>query len=175
MTEGVVAGVHADAFRAACAQFATGVSVVTTSTPEGDFGVTVNAFTSLTLEPPQVLVCLAGTSKTWLAIRRARVFAVNVLAADQVALARLFATKHPDKFGLTRATVRRGVANVPLLDGALSTLECRLVDAIARDTHIVLIGRVVRVEHDPAKEPALFFRRRLLTPRDLAAVLPDLG
>jgi 3-hydroxy-9,10-secoandrosta-1,3,5(10)-triene-9,17-dione monooxygenase reductase component len=176
VTEGVVAaGVHSDAFRAACAQFATGVSVVTTSTPEGDFGVTVNAFTSLTLEPPQVIVCLAATSRTWLAIRRSRVFAVNVLAADQVALARLFATKHPDKFGLMPAPLRRGAVDAPLFDGALSTLECRLADALARDTHVVLIGQVVRVEHDPDKEPALFFRRRLLTPRDLAVVPPDLG
>lgn len=160
MKEGLVAA-GADAFRAACAQFATGVSVVTTSTPAGDFGITVNAFTALTLEPPQVIVCLAHTSNTWRAIREVGVFAVNVLAADQVPLARLFATKHPDKFGLMRATTRRGVLGVPLLDGTLSGLECRLVDAIARDTHVVLIGQVVRVRHGPPKAPALFFRSRL--------------
>ena len=85
----VVAGARtgdnrAGAFRSACAQFATGVLVVTTSTPEGDFGATVNAFTALTLEPPQVIVCLARTSSTWAAIEEARVFAVNVLASAQV-------------------------------------------------------------------------------------------
>jgi flavin reductase (DIM6/NTAB) family NADH-FMN oxidoreductase RutF len=163
----------ADAFRSACAQFATGVSVVMTSTPEGDFGVTVNAFTALTLEPPQVIVCLANTSNTWRAIREVRVFAVNVLAADQVPLARLFATKHPDKFGLMQATTHRGVLGVPLLDGALSRLECRLVDAIARDTHMVLIGRVVHVEHDPAKAPALYFRSQLYEGFDAAAAPAD--
>jgi flavin reductase (DIM6/NTAB) family NADH-FMN oxidoreductase RutF len=164
MTDGLVAagtGVDGDAFRAACAQFATGVSVVTTSTPAGDFGVTVTAFTSLTLDPPQVIVCLARTSNTWAAIRAARVFAVNVLAADQIALARLFATKHPDKFGRMRATARRGAVGAPVLDGALSTLECRLVDAIATGTHMVLVGQVVHVEHDPTKAPALFFRSHL--------------
>jgi 3-hydroxy-9,10-secoandrosta-1,3,5(10)-triene-9,17-dione monooxygenase reductase component len=161
MTKVAGADVRADAFRAACAQFATGVSVVMTSTPDGDFGVTVNAFTSLSLEPPQVIVCPAGTSNTWRAIRQVRIFAVNVLAADQVPLARLFATKHPDKFGLMQATARRGGLGVPLLDGALSKIECRMVDAIARDTHVVLIGQVVRVEHDPAKAPALFFRSHL--------------
>lgn len=161
MMEVAGAGVRADAFRAACAQFATGVSVVMTSTPEGDFGVTVNAFTALSLEPPQVIVCLARTSNTWRAIRQARVFAVNVLAADQIPLARLFATKHPDKVRLMQATARRGVVGVPLLDGALSKLQCRLVDAIARDTHVVLIGQVVQVEHDPAKAPAVFFRSQL--------------
>jgi 3-hydroxy-9,10-secoandrosta-1,3,5(10)-triene-9,17-dione monooxygenase reductase component len=171
------AEVSADTFRAACAQFATGVTVVTTATPEGDFGVTVNAFTSLTLEPPQVVVCLARTSNTWGAIERARVFAVNVLAADQVAVGLLFATKHPDKFGVARAASHRGVAGVPLLDGALATLECRLADAIPRDTHVMLVGQVVNVRHNPAKDPALFFRsglyegftaaaRRTPTPRD---------
>jgi len=168
------AGVHAEAFRAACAQFATGVSVVTTSTPDADFGVTVNAFTALTLEPPQVIVCLAHTSNTWRAIRKARVFAVNVLSADQVPLARLFATKHPDKFRLVRATVRRGVGGVPLFDGALSNLECRLVDTIARGTHVVLIGQVVGVRHDPApKAPALFFRSHLYEGFVAAATVGD--
>jgi 3-hydroxy-9,10-secoandrosta-1,3,5(10)-triene-9,17-dione monooxygenase reductase component len=163
MSDGTIAAgatVQPDAFRAACAQFATGVSVVTTSTSEEDFGLTVTAFTSLTLDPPQVIVCLAHTSNTWAAIRRARVFTVNVLAADQIALARLFATKHPEKARLMRTT-RRGLGGVPLLDGALSTLECRLVDAIAQATHVVLIGQVVRVEHDPYKAPALFFRSHL--------------
>jgi 3-hydroxy-9,10-secoandrosta-1,3,5(10)-triene-9,17-dione monooxygenase reductase component len=148
------------AFRAACAQFATGVLVVTTSTPDGDFGATVNAFTALTLEPPQVLVCLARTSRTRAAIEEARVFAVNVLAADQVAVARLFATAEPDKFSRLPVPMRRGATGVPVLDGALCTLECRLTDAIAKDTHVVLIAGVVRVRHDPVKKPALFFRSR---------------
>ena len=150
-----------DAFRTACAQFATGVIVVTTSTPDGDFGATVNAFTTLTLEPPQVLVCLARTSRTRAAIEEARTFAVNVLAADQVAVARLFATPEPDKFSRLPVALRRGATGVPLLDGALCTLECRLADAIARDTHVVLIAGVIRVRHDPVKAPALFFRSRL--------------
>ena len=149
------------AFRAACAQFATGVLVVTTSTPDGDFGATVNAFTALTLEPPQVLVCLARTSRTRAAIEEARVFAVNVLAADQVAVARLFATAEPDKFSRLPVPVRRGATGVPVLDGALCTLECRLTDAIAKDTHVVLIAGVIRVRHDPMKTPALFFRSRI--------------
>ena len=164
MSDGSIAAgatVQPDAFRAACAQFATGVSVVMTSTSDGDFGVTVTAFTSLTLAPPQVIVCLAHTSNTWAAIRQARVFAVNVLAADQIELARLFATKQPDKVRLIPAMAHRGVGGVPLLDGALSTLECRLVDAIGQSTHVVLIGQVVRVEHDPNKTPALYFRSHL--------------
>jgi 3-hydroxy-9,10-secoandrosta-1,3,5(10)-triene-9,17-dione monooxygenase reductase component len=153
--------IRADAFRAACAQFATGVAVVTTSTPEGDFGVTVNAFTPLTLEPPQVIVCLARTSTTWRAISQARVFAVNVLAADQLLLARLFATKQRDKFRQVPVTSRQCVLGAPVLDGVLATLECGLAEAIMRDTHMVLIGKVVRMRHDRTKSPALYFRSRL--------------
>jgi 3-hydroxy-9,10-secoandrosta-1,3,5(10)-triene-9,17-dione monooxygenase reductase component len=157
----VTGHIRADAFRAACAQFATGVAVVTTSTPEGDFGVTVSAFTPLTLEPPQVIVCLARTSSTWQAISQARVFAVNVLAADQLPLARLFATKQRDKFRQMPVISRQGIVGVPVLDGALSTLECGLAEAIMRDTHMVLIGEVVRMRHDRTKAPALYFRSRL--------------
>jgi flavin reductase (DIM6/NTAB) family NADH-FMN oxidoreductase RutF len=163
--------VRTDAFRAACAQFTTGVTVVTASTPEGDFGVTVNSFTSLSLEPPQVIVCLARTSNTWAAIQEAGVFAVNVLAADQVALARLFATKRPDKFDPARGDsdgteppevrTRRGTVGAPLLEGVLATLECRLADAFPSGTHTIIVGRVVHLDHDPAKGPALFFRSRL--------------
>jgi flavin reductase (DIM6/NTAB) family NADH-FMN oxidoreductase RutF len=72
-----------------------------------------------------------------------------------------------------RATARRGAMGVPLLDGALSKLECRLVDAIARDTHVVLIGQVDRVEHDPAKGPAVFFRSHLYEGFSAAATAGD--
>jgi flavin reductase (DIM6/NTAB) family NADH-FMN oxidoreductase RutF len=112
-------------------------------------------------EPPQVIVCLARTSSTWQAISQARVFAVNVLAADQLPLARLFATKHHDKFRRMPVTSSQGIVGAPVLDGALSTLECRLAEAIMRDTHMVLIGKVVRLRHDRTKAPALYFRSRL--------------
>ena len=166
-------GVPAVALRAACALFATGVVVVTTSTSAGDFGATVNAFTALTLEPPQVLLCLARTSSTWTAIEQARVFAVNVLAADQVALARLFATKHRDKFGRSQVATRRGSDGAPVIDGALCTLECTLTETFASGTHMVLIGQVSRVGHDPAKTPALFFRSRLYSGFAAAAAPED--
>lgn len=163
VNEGTVAPLagRAEAFRAVCAQFATGVVVVTTSTSAGDFGATVNAFTTLSIEPPQVLVCLARTSSTWAAIEEAGAFAVNVLAADQVALARLFATKQPDKFTRAQVTARPGGVGAPVIEGALCTLECTLAEAFARNTHVVLIGQVSGWRHDPAKAPALFFRSRL--------------
>jgi 3-hydroxy-9,10-secoandrosta-1,3,5(10)-triene-9,17-dione monooxygenase reductase component len=149
-----------EGFRAACAQFATGVVAVTASADGRTFGSTVNSFTSLTLDPPQVLVCLARTSTTWSAIERSGAFAVNVLAADQVPVARLLASKEPDK--MARIGTRPGTRGLPLIQGALSWFECSLSEAVPSGTHLVLIGSVLRVRSCAGKAPALFFRSELL-------------
>ncbi|GII96911.1 nitrilotriacetate monooxygenase [Sinosporangium siamense] len=148
-----------DAFRQACAQFPTGVVVVTTVLDGAPYGITVNAFTSLTLEPPQVLVCLAATSRTWTAIEQSGVFAVNVLAADQASTARLFATKDPDKFGCVDHVP--GAVGAPLLTGTAARFECQLAGTLRNNSHWMLIGRVVSLESDPTREPLLFLRGRL--------------
>ncbi|MFF0451353.1 flavin reductase family protein [Streptomyces sp. NPDC004609] len=148
-----------DTFRTACAQFPTGVVVVTTADGGQLYGSTVNAFTSLTLEPPQVLVCLAATSRTRSAIERSGVFAVNVLAADQAATARLFASKDPDKFA--RTDHRTGAVGAPLLTGTVARFECRLAGTQRNHSHWMLIGRVVALAADPGRDALLFVRGRL--------------
>ncbi|GAB3365373.1 flavin reductase family protein [Modestobacter lapidis] len=165
------APMDAGALRAACAQFATGVVVVTASADGQDFGGTVNSFTSLSLEPPQVIVCLARTSNTWSAIERSQTFAVNVLAADQLGTAQLFASKEVGK--LSQVDSEPGVVGAPLLTGALSHLECTVADVIASGTHLLVIGRVVRVAHDAAKDPALFFRSQMFDGFSAAAPSAD--
>ena len=147
-------------FRAACSQFPTGVAVVTASSGSQLFGATVNAFASLTVEPPQVLVCLAESSNTWSAIARSGAFAVNLLAADQVALADLFASKDPDK--LARVSHERGAVGAPLLSDTVATFECMLVTTAPSATHRVLVGRVMAFASDPSRDPLMFFRSRLL-------------
>ncbi|MGH3328772.1 MAG: flavin reductase family protein [Streptomycetales bacterium] len=145
------------AFRSACAQFVTGVVVVTASSAhDGDCGLTVNSFTSLSLDPPQIIVCLAETSNTWHVIRRCRGFAVNVLSATGGDLARHFASKGWDKF--SGVPFHRGLVGAPLLRDVLAVFECRLVDAVASPTHAIVIGRVVASWHDDSKQPLLFFR-----------------
>ncbi|WGX97640.1 flavin reductase family protein [Nocardioides sp. L-11A] len=147
------------AFRRACAQFPTGVTVVTAAHAGDLHGSTVNAFSSLTLAPAQVLVCLARTSRTWPAIERSRRFAVNVLARDQVDVARLFATKEPDK--LARVPHRSDDGAPPVLHGAAAWFECDLADAITSHTHRIVIGRVVRLMVDEDRDPLVFARGRL--------------
>ena len=144
------------AFRQVCGTFATGVTVVTTSGPDGPYGATVNAFTSLSVDPPQVLVCLAQTSRTWAAVQEAGRFAVNILAADQEDVARLLATSAPDK--MDRVAWTPGTNGSPVLDGVVGALECDLSAALAQATHMVLIGRVSHAVHVPVGDPLIFFR-----------------
>lgn len=148
-------------FRRACAGFPTGVAVVTASIGEERHGSTVNAFTSLTLDPPQVLLCLADTSRTWSAIERSRSFAVNLLAADQEEIARVFASKEPDKFG--GLDWSPGAGGAPVLAGAVGAFECELADAIRNHSHWIVVGRVVGLSADQARDPLLFVRGRLTT------------
>lgn len=148
------------AFRSACAQFATGVVVVTaTAADDGDCGLTVNSFTSLSLDPPKVVVCLAETSNTWQAIRRAGSFAVNVLSVEGTDLARHFASKQPDK--MAGVAFHRGLVGAPILRDVLSVFECRLVDTVTAGTHVIVVGRVVAARYDEGKQPLLFFRSRM--------------
>ncbi len=131
-----------ETFRIALGRFATGVTVVTLRDAGGeDRGMTATAFASLSLDPPLVLVCIGHAASIAPALSRARHFAVHVLAADQVALARRFAEKDGDRFdGLA---VRRGLEGLPLLDGALTTLQCRIHARHPGGDHEIVVGEVL--------------------------------
>jgi flavin reductase (DIM6/NTAB) family NADH-FMN oxidoreductase RutF len=128
-------------FRIALRTFAAGVTVVTTRDRTGrPSALTASAFTSVSLDPPLVLVCVDHAASAHPDFRARGWFAVNVLRREQEALSRRFATSGGDKF--------RGVswheshAGLPLLDGALATLECRIVDAHEAGDHTIFIGQV---------------------------------
>ncbi|MEV0586160.1 flavin reductase family protein [Nonomuraea sp. NPDC050310] len=127
------------ALRDAFGQFATGVAVVTAVSPEGErAGVTVNSFTSVSLDPPLVLWCLAGRAPSARVFLRAGHFAVNVLAAGQDELSRRFATPAADKF----AGVELLAAPLPMLAGALATFACRTVRVLDGGDHHIFVGEV---------------------------------
>ncbi|HMS95982.1 MAG TPA: flavin reductase family protein, partial [Tabrizicola sp.] len=129
------------ALRNAFGAFATGVTVITTRQPDGTpRGFTANSFTSVSLDPPLLLVCLAKSAHSADVFANAPHFAVNILAEDQKAISGLFASRAPDKFQQCDWTP--GHADVPILSGTLAHFSCarhRLVDA---GDHLVLIGRV---------------------------------
>ncbi|MCC7055383.1 MAG: flavin reductase family protein [Gemmatimonadaceae bacterium] len=130
-----------DLYRAVLGRFASGVTIVTTIDAEGrDHGMTVSAFSSLSLDPPLVLVCIDHTASVWPAFRDARVLAVNILSSSQEALSRRFASRDGDRFEGVGFT--RGSDGVVLLDDTLAAVECTVVDCIAHGDHSILVGRV---------------------------------
>jgi flavin reductase (DIM6/NTAB) family NADH-FMN oxidoreductase RutF len=128
-------------FRNALRCFAAGVTVVTTRDRDGrPSGLTASAFTSVSLDPPLVLVCVDHAATAHPAFRTHGWFAVNVLRRDQEALSRRFAESGGDKFH--GVPCHDGQSGLPLLDGALATLECQLVEAHEAGDHTIFIGRV---------------------------------
>jgi flavin reductase (DIM6/NTAB) family NADH-FMN oxidoreductase RutF len=141
--------------RHALGQFATGVTVITARGADGrPVGVTANSFSSLSLEPPLVLWCLARDATSLPVFQECTHFGVNVLSSSQHHLSRLFATAGADKFG-GEAEVRDGPSGVPLLEGVLAHFVCRNVRQIDAGDHVIVIGEV---EHYDAfeGEPLVF-------------------
>jgi flavin reductase (DIM6/NTAB) family NADH-FMN oxidoreductase RutF len=154
-----VSAVSAAEFRHAMGHFATGVTVVTSVDAMGaPVGTTANAVTSLSLDPPLVLVCFDLASATLSAIRGHGAFAVNVLAAPQQHLSANFARR-----GLAAAwdgvRHRRGLTGSPRLDDVLAALECTVEHSIPGGDHEIIVGRVRHVETAPCSmSPLLYYR-----------------
>ncbi|HZS34520.1 MAG TPA: flavin reductase family protein [Methylomirabilota bacterium] len=136
-------GVTPTEFRTALRCFAAGVTVVTTRDADGrPSGLTASAFTAVSLDPPLVLVCVDHAAAAYPAFSAHGWFAVNVLRRDQEAVSRRFALSGGDKFaGLA---YHEGRARLPLLDGVLATLECRLVSQHEAGDHTIFVGEVDR-------------------------------
>lgn len=146
------------AFRNALGCFATGVCIITTLRADGRrAGLTVNSFSSVSLEPPMVLWSLARQSPSVAAFRDAEFWAVNVLAADQAEISSHFARPSEDKFAAHSEHFTEGTHGTPLLEGAVAHFECRNQFQNYGGDHIVFIGTV---EHFDCweREPLLFHR-----------------
>jgi 4-nitrophenol 2-monooxygenase / 4-nitrocatechol 4-monooxygenase, reductase component len=147
--------VEQQVFRDVIGRFASGVTVITTTASGVAFGTTASAVSSLSMDPPMLLVCLNKTSETGRAVAEAGVFGVNILAEGQEELAYKFARKGQDKFeGVAVAT---GQTGVPLLTDGLANLECQVAESVTGGTHTVLLARVAVAEgRDGA--PLTYFR-----------------
>lgn len=149
------------AFRAACAAYPTGVLVVTASLGGDDFATTANAFTALSADPPLVIVCLAQTSATGTAVRRAGTFGLNVLAHHQGDVARSFARAGAQE--LAELAFRRGHGGAPLLADAAAWFQCEVAEVLPRATHVLMIGRVLAADHAD-REPLVYHRSDMFDP-----------
>jgi flavin reductase (DIM6/NTAB) family NADH-FMN oxidoreductase RutF len=148
--------VEPDRFRDVMGRFATGVTVVTATAPEGPVGMTANAVCSLSLDPLLLLVCFDNEARTLPVVRETGRFGVNVLRAGQQDLARLFASKTPEseKFAGVPHTVHDGI---PVIEDVLAWVGCRLERLIPGGDHTIGIGAVEAAEAGEGK-PLLWFR-----------------
>ena len=131
--------------------------MITAQTPDGPVGMSMNSFTSLSLQPPLVLFCPAESSRTWSQLRQAGKIAINVLSAGQEAVSRAFATRNIDRFAGLAWTL--GSNGAPLLDDALGWLECTVRAEYPAGDHLVVIAAIdlMGVHHQIA-DPLVFFR-----------------
>jgi len=143
-------------FRHVLAHFASGVTVVTTSDADKrPAGLTASAFTSVSLDPPLILICVDHKSQTYPALLERGRFAVNILNAGQSDLSRRFASTRLDKFDDVRYRV--SALGLPLLDDALAHLECSTVNTHVEGDHTIFVGLVERASVGTG-EPLLYFR-----------------
>lgn len=131
-------------YKIASSRFATGVTITTALRPDGSpLGLTVSSFTSLSLDPPLILVSIKRSSRLLQDLRMATFFGVNVLAADQESLSRRFASHVEERFACVDWF--HGETGVPLLRDVLASLECSLDSTAVAGDHEILIGRVLHV------------------------------
>ena len=159
------AAIGSDTFRRVLGHFVTGVTVVTALDGERPFGITVNALSSVSLDPPLVMVALDRRRFLTPIVRSAGRYAVNILSEDQQALSDCFAGApvEPGRAAFCGAAWHAGESGLPLLDGAIATLECTVVETFSAGDHDLFIGRVDTLEnqtHHPM--PLLYYRRRYL-------------
>ncbi len=142
--------------RDALGTFATGVTVVTSLGDNGEpVGLTANSFTSVSLDPPLLLVCPARSASTTSALEASDHFAINVLRSDQQHISTLFATKGTDRFSeIAFDTCEHGV---PIIHDALANFECRKHAVHDGGDHLILIGEITRVRFTPDHDPLLYY------------------
>ena len=154
------AQISVEDFKRAAGSFTTGVTVVTTRDPDGELrGFTANSFTSVSLDPPLVLVCLHRRAPSLGAFQPGCGFAVNVLADDQEWMSQRFGRRSDNKFeGVPH---QMGAAGAPVINGCIAHIECTLETSYDGGDHVILLGRVRNVATNDGS-PLIFHRSRYL-------------
>lgn len=149
-----------DQLRFAMRRWATGVTIVSAAHEDIVHGMTVSSFTSLSLEPPLVMVSLERTTRTHDIVDAAGAFGVTVLAENQQEISNRFAnvaTELGGRFeGIDTFTLATGA---PLIEGGLSFVDCRVIDRLDAGTHTVFVGEVVAVREGPLLPPLIYFNQ----------------
>jgi flavin reductase (DIM6/NTAB) family NADH-FMN oxidoreductase RutF len=164
-------GFDSSDFRDAFGRFVTGVSVVTSFGSDGPSGLTANAVSSLSLDPPLMIVCFDRSARTLAAVEHSRRFGVHFLARDQEEIAARFASKQPEaeKFAGVRWSERSGV---PRLEGTLGGFACELADLLPGGDHVIGVARIVDLWASEG-DPLVFFRGDYWTLSDREPAPPE--
>ncbi len=149
-------------FRAALGMFATGVTIVTVRSADGGLvGLTANSFNSVSLDPPLVLWSLARRAGSMPVFTQGSHYAINILAADQKALAQRFATRDIDRFA--GVAWREGAGGAPVLEGTVATFECANRSRYEEGDHVIFVGEVERCTARAGAQPLIFHGGRYFT------------
>jgi 3-hydroxy-9,10-secoandrosta-1,3,5(10)-triene-9,17-dione monooxygenase reductase component len=143
-------------FRTVLGHFATGVTIITAMNDGEPVGVSANAFTSVSLDPPLVLFCASKSSSTWPKIEAAGKFTVNILNEHQEDVCRVFATKGADRF--TRIGWHPSASGNPILHDSLAYIDCTIDQQHDGGDHVIVIGRVQELGITSDAGPLLFYR-----------------
>ena len=159
-----MADLHPDDFRAALGSWAAGVTVVTTRQDNVVYGITASSFSSLSLDPPLVLVCIANSNKLATMVQETKRFAVSILATHQEDVSAYFAKsgREPVERFEDFGTIELHTGS-PIIEGALAHLDCELEMAVMGGDHTIAVGRVLGAASDPDKQPLLYYRRAYRT------------
>ncbi|MCW2764289.1 MAG: 3-hydroxy-9,10-secoandrosta,3,5(10)-triene-9,17-dione monooxygenase reductase component [Nocardioides sp.] len=149
-------------FRDVLGRFASGVTVVTSTSNGEPVGMTCQSFSSVSLDPPLVLFIPAKTSRAWPLIQRSGRFCVNFLAADQADLSNAMASRGVDKFADVAWSPSEATGS-PILDGTLAHLDCTIHSVHEAGDHYVVIGRVLDLANTDGDDPLLFFQGKYRT------------
>lgn len=160
MTDSAWPPVHPDDFKGALGSWAAGVTIVTTKHDAGFYGITVSSFSSLSVDPLLILVCVMNSNHMARLIPESGRFAVSILADDQAEVSSYFAVSGRDPGphfdGIEFVEWHTGA---PIIAGALAHLDCELQAAIPGGDHTIMIGRVVGAASNPDAKPLLYYRR----------------
>jgi len=151
--------VDIDRFKRAAGSWVSGLTIVTSAKGDRRHGMTASAFSAVSAEPPQVLVCCDRESATHVLIQETGTFTVSILARDQAELSMLFADKQRNRIRFEGLDCATGVNGCPRIPGAVAHIDCTVAQVHEAGTHAIYIGLVEEADvHN--KEPLVFFRKQ---------------
>jgi flavin reductase (DIM6/NTAB) family NADH-FMN oxidoreductase RutF len=151
--------IDVETFKRVLGSWLSGVTIVTSRHGELQHGMTASAFSSVSAEPPQILICAHRESNTHAVIERSHCFGVSILSEGQEELSTLFADKSREDVRFDGLRCATGVTGCPRIPGALAHLDCRVAQSLVAGTHRIYVGLIEAAEvHDAA--PLGFFRGR---------------